>query len=243
MDTQEGKILYFFFLSAVLLAIILFVLFRNMIKHYKRMQHLHKELTTIEFETLEKERQRIKADLHDEFAPLLAATGQTISHITVNEERSTMLVNKAIANTDILLEKLRKISFDLIPTTLLNNGLFAAIDELLSNIQLTTNTSIYFTHPEVVDITAEKARHLYRIISEAMHNMVKHAGAEYCNIIIEQNGKKLRLNIVDDGAGFGNIKRGNGLNNIALRTELMKGKFFLNSEPGEGTNMFIEIPI
>jgi len=243
MDNQEAKILYYFFLSALLLGIMLYMLFRNMVKHYKRMQRLHKALTTIAFETLEKERQRIKADLHDELAPLLAATGNTILHIATTDERNNLLIQTAVKNTELLIDKLRKISFDLVPTSLMNSGLIAAVDELVNSLQLTTEISIYFSHSPMVAVQPDTARHVYRIVSEALHNSIQHSGAENCNVDLRTTGNWLKLTVVDDGVGLKHSRRGNGLNNMALRAELLNGKLFLNSKHGEGVDIQVEIPI
>jgi signal transduction histidine kinase len=243
MDTHERKILYYLLLSALLLATLFFVFFRNLVKHYKRNQWLHMELTTIELETLEKERQRVKADLHDELAPLLASTGTLITNISAYQENDAALIAKASGNINALIEKLRKISFDLIPTSLVNRGLIDAVEELVSNLQLSTHVSLFFSHPVSLQLPQQTASQLYRIISEALQNTIKHAAAENCNIHIETNENLLTLSIIDDGTGFKNVVRGNGLNNIALRTELLKGKFFLESSPGQGVNITIEIPV
>lgn len=243
MDTQERKIFYYLLLSALLLATLFFVFFRNLVKHYKRNQWLHRELTTIELETLEKERQRVKADLHDELAPLLASTGKLIANITVVQQNDAALVTKASGNINILIEKLRKISFDLLPTSLVNRGLIDAVEELVNGLQLSTPVSLFFSHPDYLPLPQQTASQLYRIISEALHNTIKHSGADNCNIHIETQENILMLSIIDDGTGFKNVVRGNGLNNIALRTELLKGKFYLDSSPGEGVCITIEIPI
>jgi len=240
MDTQERKILYYLLLSALLLATLFFVFFRNLVKHYKRNQWLHRELSTIELETLEKERQRVKADLHDELAPLLASTGTLIANITAVQENDAALLSKASGHINTLIEKLRKISFDLLPTSLVNRGLINAVEELVTVMQLGTPISLFFSHHVSLRLPHQTASQLYRIISEALHNTIKHSAAENCNIHIETRKNLLILSITDDGKGFKNIVPGNGLNNIALRTELLKGKFFLNSAPGHGVNITIE---
>jgi len=85
---------------------------------------------------------------------------------------------------------------------------------------------------------------LYRITQELMNNVLKHAGAKHVWLSIEKCERKIVLKLEDDGNGFDvNVPRdGYGLHNLDARTKLMQGNFVINSQPGKGTVVIIEIP-
>ena len=89
---------------------------------------------------------------------------------------------------------------------------------------------------------------IYNIIEELINNILKHSAAKNASInLIERNGDKLLIQIIDDGKGF-NVKRakgkdGLGLSHIEARIKIMKGVFNINSKQGEGTSIFISVPI
>jgi signal transduction histidine kinase len=244
MDTQERKILYYLLLSSLLLAVIFAVFLLNLARNYKRNQRLQREVTGIELNTLEKERSRIKADLHDEIAPLALTTQTLISNIVISRNQDRILAETALNNLRSLREKLQAIAFDLIPASLLRKGLIAAVDELIAQMQICTSCSLYFIHPPELPLYPDTQLHLYRIIKEALFNTIKYAEAWHCNVEIQVIRNKVQLSIIDDGKGFQLplVARG-GLNNIALRTELLKGKLYINSAPAHGTTITIHIPL
>jgi len=87
-------------------------------------------------------------------------------------------------------------------------------------------------------------KNLFLIIKEAFHNILKHAEAKHVSLQIGQRDEKIILMIEDDGKGFDvNVhKDGYGLNNLDVRTKLMKGTMTIDSQPGKGTSVLIEIP-
>ncbi len=88
----------------------------------------------------------------------------------------------------------------------------------------------------------------YNIIEELINNIIKHSKARNASInLIERNGDKLIIQIIDDGKGFdvkgARRKDGLGLSHIDARIKIMKGVFNINSKVGEGTSIFISVPI
>jgi signal transduction histidine kinase len=89
---------------------------------------------------------------------------------------------------------------------------------------------------------------IYNIIEELINNIIKHSKARNASInLIERNGDKLIIQIIDDGKGFdvkgARRKDGLGLSHIDARIKIMKGVFNINSKVGEGTSIFISVPI
>ena len=85
---------------------------------------------------------------------------------------------------------------------------------------------------------------LYRITQELINNVLKHAEAKYASLQIGQRDEKIILMMEDDGKGFDvNAHNGGyGLKNLDARTKLLKGTMTIDSNPGKGTNVQIEIP-
>ena len=85
---------------------------------------------------------------------------------------------------------------------------------------------------------------LYRITQELINNVLKHAEAKNVSLQIGQRDEKIILMMEDNGKGFdvNAHKDGYGLNNLDARTKLMQGTMIIDSQPGKGTSVLIEIP-
>ena len=89
---------------------------------------------------------------------------------------------------------------------------------------------------------------LYRTIQETINNTIKHAEANKIDISIIQDKDKIYTSICDNGKGFNPMKvqsknEGLGLENIKSRIEVLKGNIKISSKEGEGTSIFVEIPL
>jgi two-component system sensor histidine kinase DegS len=96
-----------------------------------------------------------------------------------------------------------------------------------------------------VFLTAEKELILFRIVQEALHNIIKHAKASSIHITLHFADPILKLTLVDNGQGFATHKlnQPNGLLNMKKRTDLLNGQFDIQSALGEGTTIQIKIPL
>lgn len=92
---------------------------------------------------------------------------------------------------------------------------------------------------EALRLDQETRRHFYLFFKEVVHNIAKHAGANQVQVDIRLERKRLHLVVQDDGRGFepAAVRRGNGLNNLAARAELLGGKYRLDTRPGQGTRV------
>jgi signal transduction histidine kinase len=87
---------------------------------------------------------------------------------------------------------------------------------------------------------------MYRIVQEALRNIVKHSHAQRASVRLEQQGAQLTLNIADSGVGFtpGPLERsGLGLVSIRERVNLLGGQMVIRSAPGRGTRLGVRVPI
>jgi signal transduction histidine kinase len=91
---------------------------------------------------------------------------------------------------------------------------------------------------------------VFRVVSELLNNSVKHGSPGKIEIKMEENGNYLRIEYEDDGAGFDfrdSAKEihlsGMGLENIRSRIKSLNGYYYMDSEPGEGVKVHIQIPL
>ena len=197
----------------------------------------------------EKERKRIAAELHDGVLQYMAATKLTIetvkNMIGVENIRAHSLLNNS---TDLLLNSLdltRKVSHDLMPATLYEEGLCIAVEKLFKNlnavdkINYTSKIDYYIKEPEqLVSVN------LFRIIQEFVRNSQKHSGAKNIHVEIIYKEGYLEIHISDDGKGYQideRNKNGIGILNMVKRIQTIGGTFTYDTAPGKGVKLMIKV--
>jgi signal transduction histidine kinase len=140
----------------------------------------------------------------------------------------------------------REIAYDLRPYRLDRLGLTAALQSMIETAS--TASSISFgIEMDNIDNLFPKADEInfYRIVQECVNNILKHSGAARAAVQIRRNGGGLTLTVRDDGKGFAhNVNAGMGgfgLTGISERAQLLGGRAGLESLPGEGTTVMIQI--
>ena len=207
-------------------------------------------------ETQEMDRNRISRDLHDSSVQGLTILVHKMEYcirmiekdpIRVKLELQTMIeLNKEIING------MREIIYDLRPMALNNIGLASTIDAYCLNIGRCTNVDIIFQVDGVErGISSIMSVTLYRIVQEAIGNILQHASAKKATVVLTYLENSIELTVEDDGKGFDmtKVKRakdnslhGFGLSTMKERTKLLKGTFFIDSVLGKGTRMHISVP-
>ena len=139
MDTPEKEYYNSIIIVVIIVGIVLLYFIITAIRYQRRSLRLHKERIQAEIDTLENERKRIAADLHDELGPLLSAVKLQINNLETTDPGDMQVVEKSSQYIDTIITKLREISNDLMPNTLLRKGLKNAIVEFIDNSQEATN--------------------------------------------------------------------------------------------------------
>jgi two-component system, NarL family, sensor kinase len=248
MDTQETKVYIAALIAAGVLGILLLYFIITMIKQQRKTLRLHLEKIQAEILAQEKERKKIAADLHDELGPLLSAVKFKINSVDLLRKEDEELIEKASQHIDETLEQIRRISFDLLPNTLIRKGLVETIDEFIPKVEKLVPLEIKFVHREVNNLPDDIKVNLYRILLEIINNTVKHSGAKTLKITLTRLPRKIKLQTADDGVGFDleknvSVNSGLGLRNLQSRAEIMHGEFLINTAPGLGVRYNIEIPL
>jgi signal transduction histidine kinase len=188
----------------------------------------------------EHERQRISQDLHDDL-------GSTLSMLKFRLEESNKTFDNQliseIETTNKAVEDLRQISYNLMPTMFLQRGLVIALEELINVNKI--GSKVEFVHSgkeKRLDLDIEL--NIFRIIKELLNNALKHAKASKIEFQLIYFDDFLFISIEDNGIGFKENQsktEGNGLKNINLRVNYLKGKLEFESSK-KGTQFSIEIP-
>ena len=197
----------------------------------------------------ERERKRIAADLHDGIGQTIMALKMNLvginNHITFENPKAKEIFEKAVDLANETAKEVRAISHQMMPNALIKSGLASAIREFLANLE-TQNLKINLAVNNLntpLEPTIEKV--LYRVIQEAVNNVIKHAKATELNIAIDKNKENVLAKIADNGQGF-DTKRleneGIGLKNIKDRIAYLKGDIKIESTKKSGTIIFISIP-
>jgi signal transduction histidine kinase len=185
-------------------------------------------------------RRRIERDLHDgaqqrlvSLALQLRATQAAMPH-----ELGAQL-DHAVAEAAGALDELNEIAHGIHPAILAERGLAPTLKTLArrSPIPVDLQVQVNDRLPEPVEVSA------YYVIAEALTNAAKHARASTVSVQIEVAGDVLLLEVRDDGAGGGDYSRGTGLAGIKDRVEALGGRIFLDSPPGAGTNLRVQLPL
>jgi len=204
-----------------------------------------KEQTIAILNAQENERRRIARDLHDGFGQLLSALKINLEMIPNNGNTH---LTKAFEIIDNSLIEVKNIAYNLMPITLEDKGLITALQELVDRIRHTKKFNFYFYVHNVNEKIIEKDTqyNIYRIVQEALNNIIKHSEATEVNFQLMLHNNKLTITIEDNGIGFnvgGQFNKGNGLQNIKARSELLDGTLNIDSGKNIGTTLIIVLPI
>jgi signal transduction histidine kinase len=245
---MENKILYTTVLVSLIIAIIIVYFFVSIIRYHRRYMKLQREKIFAEITIRENERKRIAGDLHDSLGPLLSAVKLNISSVDIEVPADREILEKTAGYLDEIIGSMRRISHDLLPSTLERKGLLEAVREFIQQVKNKQSVDIQLYIVKEIRVPKDKEIHIFRMVQEIVHNTIKHAQARNLQIgFSEENGHLLCLT-KDDGKGFDREKalassQGLGLRSLESRCEILNGILTLESSPGLGTNYFIKIPV
>ncbi|WP_298425804.1 sensor histidine kinase [uncultured Kordia sp.] len=226
-----------FFLAVAIVGFVLIYkkrLLQQQIAHQQQLLN-----STIEIQ--DEERKRFAADLHDEIgggiSTILLSTAKLKKEAAKNEKIITQseTIRKQL---DDVLQKVREISYNIMPPTLEDFGLNEALSDLCYTINETGSLTVQYEwsgSEKRLKFSTELA--IYRITKELITNTVKHANAQVVTIQITNTTKYFKLIVNDDGNGFDQktIKKGAGLRNIHDRALILGANLTILSSIGKGT--------
>jgi PAS domain S-box-containing protein len=209
---------------------------------------LDQEITKAIINAQEQERFQIGGELHDNVNQILAGVllnlGMTRGKpVTTQSE----WIEKSVSYVHMAISEIRKLSHRLAPASFEENSLEEVLKDLIKSININNQYEIKFQMDGLKkqQIDDDIQLNLYRILQEQLNNIMKYSKASVIEISLAMVNKTLHFRIYDNGAGFDTKKyvKGIGLNNIKKRTELFSGAFALQSSPGNGCEILVEIPL
>jgi signal transduction histidine kinase len=188
-------------------------------------------------------RRRIERDLHDGTQQSLVSIGLEIRAMIPMVPPELDDIGRQLAKTaqalDEVLTELQEISRGLHPAILTRGGLKSALSVLAgrSAVPVTLDLPAQLSLPDHLQVT------VYYIVAEALTNIAKHADATRVHVDVATDPALVRLSISDDGVGGADPARGSGLNGLIDRVVALGGRMRITSPAGEGTRLYVEIPL
>ena len=214
--------------------------------HVIERKRLEKEIA----DAAEREQSRIGSDMHDgigqELTGLRFLAQTHADALASGESPEADLAQRIAAGLETVQQQLRAVIRDLVPVELDQEGLVSALRSLAERTTETHRIDCRLVCEQPVAVHDNVlARHVFRIVQEAVNNAVKHADAELIAVRLDEHGNYLRLQIVDDGMGIPprtERTSGLGLRSMAFRANLIGAR--LRIEPGQmgGTVVSCVVP-
>lgn len=221
-------------------------------KNQQRMAHntqilkLHEQAHQYIIQTQETERKRISENLHDSIGAGLAAIKIGLTTIIRSDQKQPaegQSLDGILTDLDQISGEVRQLSHELIPINLYEGGLPYAVHELLSKTLTNLNIAYEFEEHKIPELHSDLQINIYRIIQEAIANIIKHASATLVTVGLTHNGKQIVLSIEDNGIGCELPGHGLGLTNIKSRVNSFGGELLLHSSKNEGFSINVTIPL
>jgi signal transduction histidine kinase/ligand-binding sensor domain-containing protein len=242
--------------GSALLGFIGFVYWREA-SRYKKERHVQQEFSQKLIETQESGRKRLAAELHDGLGQDLLVANNELQQFLQDDPGSVEDVKRAASLVQESIQNVREIASELHPHYLDRLGLCAAVEVMTENITHSSGLSIDCQCDKVDGLLSKETEiHLFRIIQEALSNVVRHAEATKVTLQIKDSSAGIELTITDDGKGFtvefGTTRasfsrhdkdvNGFGLSSMAERARIIGGTLNIRSSPGSGTTIHLTAP-
>ena len=215
-----------------------------------RTQEELRALAASLFTSQEEERRRVARELHDDISQKLALleidAQQLEPQITGNPARARTDLERVRAAIGELSEEVRRISHALHPSVIEDLGLTPAIRSMVEDFRDRERMIVTFRAQNVPDgIPLEIATGLCRIAHEALRNVAKHAGDTHVKLLLRGGPGRILLQVTDAGKGFDLRARRLGLGLIGMeeRARIMRGTLTVESQPGDGTRLTVDVPL
>ncbi len=223
-------------------------------RRYERRQLAQLEFSRQILKSQETERHRIAANLHDSLGQnlLVIKNLAVLAMQPAPDKRATFERLDTISGmASQVIEEVRQITHDLRPYQLERVGLTQTLRGTIRRVS--ENCPIEFaSHVDDVDGLFDNDReiHIYRILQEALNNIVKHSEATEATVVVRKEADSIVMIVRDNGRGFDAMgdgtelsRAGFGLSGIDERARILRGKALFDSRPGQGFRLTVEIPL
>jgi PAS domain S-box-containing protein len=223
----------------------------------EQSRHMQQQLRRLSHQILqaqEEERKRISRELHDEVTQTLVGINVHLEALAREVHVSPKTLRQRIARTQRLVEKsvsiVHQFARELRPTALDDLGLIATLHSALKDFMKRTGIRVRFTtFAGVEQLNGVQRTVLYRVVQSALANVAQHARASRVRISIRKLADSVHMEIADNGKAFevervlqANTNQRLGLVGMRERVEMVGGDFSVESAPGQGTTIRVQIP-
>ena len=242
-------------LILILVSFVTYIIYRYQLKkniYLKEMEELKIEHETSmlqsQVEIQEQTFENISREIHDNIGQKLTLAKLQLNTVNLNDSKKTSeRLHDAVSLISEAINDLSDISRSMSSEIILNNGLIKALEFEVAQLN---KSSLYrialVVNGNPVFFDSQKELVLFRIVQEALNNIMKHAAAREIQLSLNYWENQVEMRISDDGKGFVNgssTLKGTGIANMKRRAELLNGQCSVFSNPGQGTQIKIEIPI
>lgn len=246
--------------AILVITFFILVIYLLVYRNFKQKQKLHehrifqleaeKQLSATEavLKGEEQERTRLAKDLHDGLGGMLSGIKFSLNTMKENlimTPDNARAFERSIDMLDSSIHEMRRVAHNLMPETLLKYGLDTALKDFCSYINGSGVLKVNYQSFGLENFRLEESVSVYRIVQELVTNILKHANAGFALVQLTFSGETLLIDVEDDGKGFEvtalDKQKGIGWKNIHSRLEYLNGKLDVQSEPGKGTSIHIEI--
>jgi signal transduction histidine kinase len=229
--------------------------YSELLQESRRMQEQLRHLSHQLLSAQEEERKIISRELHDEIAQTLTGINVQLADLKATAGLDIKDLQTKITRTQRLVEKsvqiVHRFARELRPSVLDDLGLIPALHSFVKALSERTHIGVrlrIFAGVEHLDSDIRTV--IYRVVQESLTNVARHARASQVELCIEGLSDTVNMKIKDNGRSFSvermlNAKRNNrlGLLGMRERVEMVGGRFHIESAPGKGTTVDVQIPI
>lgn len=247
VQRQAYVLLFAVLLTILLTGAYLVISSRRLFSQIAKLSEQRSELAQKLIATQESTLRHLSRELHDEFGQILTAIGVMITRAGKQLPSDSRLhgdLGELSQTAQAALDTVRSLSQALHPVVLDEAGLESAIDWYLPTVARQTGIRIdYKKDGESFPVPTDAAIHVYRVLQEAVNNVVRHSGAQEAYVRLRFLADRLELQVEDHGAGIGTpTTRGIGIVAMRERAELLGGTIGFEPVSPRGTRVRLIIP-
>ena len=200
----------------------------------------------------EDERRRVARELHDDLIQRLASLGMDLGSYATRDPASARRHRNEIRSFQSRVAEAaavgRRVAYELHPFQLEDLGLETALRAHSDGLRKSHGLLVTFTCRKLPgELMPDLASCLYRVAQEALYNVARHAGVKRATVTLEGTPDSVRLCVEDRGVGFAvsslSACEGLGIVSMKERVQLANGRFAIESKPGKGTRVSVEVPL
>lgn len=255
---RKSTLNYILIGGAVALLVVSILSYRNYRQKQKLQQQRIYELETEKklaateavLKGEEQERTRLAKDLHDGLGGMLSGIKHSFNSMKGNlvmTPGNAQAFERSMDMLDSSIREMRRVAHNMMPEALVKFGLDTALKDFCNDINQSGALQVNYQSIGLENVVVEQttAITIYRIVQELINNTMKHSGAKTAIVQVTKENNNFNVTVEDDGKGFDTaiLQRAHGIgwSNIQSRIEYLKGTLDVQSAPGKGTSVHIEL--